>query len=160
MKIIALDIGSNMAFAHNVLPSLSVHSREFKGPRHERAAATQEWLESWFALVQEHGTADVVVYERPFNRGLDATRCGWGLAGIIEAAATRAGMAVLDVENGTVKRFALGKRDIRGATKADMIAAAQLMGYTGDNEHEADAWCLLQYAMEKVQWTETKKSKN
>lgn len=155
MKIIALDIGSNMAMAHNLRGVPSVLSCEFKGDRPTRAAETQVWLERRLQVLV---AADVVVYERPFNRGRDATRCSWGLAGIIEACATRAGMAVLDVENGTVKRFALGKRDIRGATKQDMIAAAQLMGYTGDNEHEADAWCLLQYAMEKVQWDSPKKN--
>lgn len=154
MKIIALDIGSNMALAHNLRGNPCVIFREFKGDRAYRAAGTQTWLEDRLKMLV---AADVIVYERPFNRGYDATRSSWGLAGIIEACATRAGMAVLDVENGTVKRFALGKRDIRGTTKQDMIAAAQLMGYTGDNEHEADAWCLLQYAMDRVQWDDTKK---
>ena len=144
MKIITLDLGSTMALAHNLRGEPSATSVTFKGDRETRAAATQIWLEDRLkGLI----AAEVVVYERPFARGADATRCLWGLAGIVEAAATRAGMAVLDVDVLTLKRFATGSTK---ATKEQMIEAAQLMGYTGDNEHEADAWCLLQYAMDRV----------
>jgi Holliday junction resolvasome RuvABC endonuclease subunit len=140
-----------MALAHNCAPGRPpvVVSESFKGTREVRAAATMDWLLEWFDAIQVCHHADAVVYERPFARGRDATRSLWGLAGIIEAAATRAGMAVLDVENQTLKKFATGNRK---ASKEQMIEAAQLMGYTGNNEHEADAWCLLQYATDRVQW--------
>ena len=146
MKVIALDLGSNMALAHNLRGHPSATSIAFRGDRETRAAATQIWLEDRLKVLI---AADAVVYERPFARGRDATRCLWGLAGIVEAAATRAGLPVLDVDVSTLKKFATGKA---GASKEQMIEAAQLMGYTGDNEHEADAWCLLQYSMDRIQW--------
>tara|TARA_R110000868_G_scaffold24342_4_gene96294 strand:- start:3168 stop:3626 length:459 start_codon:yes stop_codon:yes gene_type:complete len=149
MKVIALDLGSSMAMAHNVLGEARVQSKTFKGLREQRAADTRDWLDYWLEAIDLLGGADAVVYERPFARGRDATRCLWGLAGIVEAAATRAGLPVLDVDVSTLKKFATGKS---GASKEQMIEAAQLMGYTGDNEHEADAWCLLQYSMDRIQW--------
>lgn len=86
---------------------------------------------------------DVIVYERPFARGQAATRLLWGMAGVLEMLAARAGTAVLDISPGEIKKWAAG---VGGANKGDMIAAAHCLGYTGDNEHEADAYCLLKMA--------------
>jgi Holliday junction resolvasome RuvABC endonuclease subunit len=94
------------------------------------------------------GGLDLVVYETPFARGRDATRCGWGSAGVIEAAASLAGLPVLDISVATIKKFATGSGN---APKSEMIAAAQRLGYDGANEHIADAWCLLKYAEQNAE---------
>ena len=57
MKIITLDIGSNMALAHNLRGTPSVSSVHFKGDRHQRIAATQIWLEDRLKVLV---AADVV----------------------------------------------------------------------------------------------------
>lgn len=96
---------------------------------------------------------DCVVYERPFCRGMAATRSLWGYAGVIEAIATGRGFPVVDAENKSVKKFASG---LGGATKADMISAAKIL--LGNDrlpltEHMADAICGLHYALQFTEHT-------
>jgi Holliday junction resolvasome RuvABC endonuclease subunit len=93
---------------------------------------------------------DAVVFETPFARGRAATRSMWGMAGVLEACASEAGKPVVDVSVATIKKFATGHGH---APKNSMIAAAQKLGYRGDDDNEADAYCLLKYAeanLEKV----------
>lgn len=171
MKIIALDLGSNMALAHNIIPDVNVvDSKEFDGIRSHRAGAILAWLNRRFTEIKKAGCNEsiCVVYERPFGRGFDATRCGWGIAGIIEGLATHHGWAVTDQTPQSIKKFAIGgrarvkmtsaqRRVAAAAEKLDMLAAAQRMGYVGENEHEADAFCLLKYAEENLVVTPSKK---
>ncbi len=155
MKLIAIDLGSHMALAHNGDDDLVVTDyRHFEGLRSHRAGRTLIWLDqrvgeilAWYPAIQG------IVYERPFARGMDATRCLWGLAGVIEAVAFRHGLAVLDMTPADVKKFATtsGK-----GKKLDMLAAAQRMGYVGENEHEADAYCLLRAALSTATVTQPK----
>jgi hypothetical protein len=159
MKIIHFDLGTNMAFAHNGCDGVIVVERFVAtGARAERAAQTLRWISKRMRETQEAGIKfDVAHYERPFSRGFDATRCGWGLAGIIEAFYGY-DCVVLDSTPQSIKSFALGKAPARTkmtskekvtASKAEklaMIARAQDLGYYGDNEHEADAYLGLKYA--------------
>jgi len=158
MKIAAFDLGSTWAIATNQLSAkaelLGDKAEAFhidENPDRNRpklARKRPEVLGSFAATLAAMNDAtsrlDIVVYERPFARGQAATRLLWGMAGILEAAAHNAGVPVLDITPAEIKKWAVGKGN---ADKADMIEAAQLMGYGGDNEHEADAWCLLKFAM-------------
>lgn len=149
MKIIHFDIGSNMAFAHNGMGNDCIisDSREFKGNRQERAAATLRWLLKRFKEMKAEGIEfDVVHYERPFARGQAATRSLWGVAGILEAAAIIQGWPTLDSTPVEIKKFAGNAK----ASKDEMIAFARKIGYKGTNEHEADAYLGLQYALKYV----------
>lgn len=148
-RIIAFDIGANMAVAWNgPLDGFTVEHQKFESIREHRAGATLLWLTRQFRLIKfMEPKIDAVFYERPFARGDDATRCLWGLAGLIEATATNAGFPVVDMPPGTIKRWATGKGN---ATKEEMIGAAQIMGYDGTNEHEADCYLGLLYALENV----------
>lgn len=144
MKIIALDLGSNMALAHNGMDVPIVDNKVFKGTRAHRAHDTRCWLRDRFASIDLNCMPiSLVVYERPFARGMDATRSLWGIAGIVEQLATEFGWAVTDATPGDIKKWATGRGD---ASKEDMLAAAIRLGYMGDNEHEADAFCLLKFA--------------
>lgn len=142
MKIIAFDLGRNFAWAYNGHWSLMTGSINFgDAPRAHRQAALLNYLKR--TLAQLPSGIHAAIYETPFARGRDATRSLWGIAGIIEACATEGGLPVVDVAVPTLKKFATGHGK---ACKEDMIAAAQRMGYKGNNEHEADAVCLLRYA--------------
>lgn len=164
MNIIHFDIGSHMALAHNGCDGVVVVEHFVAtGPRQERAAQTLRWLAKRAAQMKAAGIVfNLCHYERPFSRGFDATRCGWGLAGIIEGV-FGSNCAMIDSTPQSIKSFALAKIDrtpsrSQGKMKsADrvvaakqeklwMIEAAQAMGYEGDNEHEADAFCGLKYA--------------
>ena len=138
MKIIAFDLGKNMSFAHNLNKTPFATHKTFDGTRAERLASTMVWL---LAIDWHH--FDACIYETPFARGRDATRCGWGVAGLIEACASNSCVPVMDAAVSTIKKFATGHGK---ACKEDMVAAAQRFGYKGSNEHEADAVCLLKYA--------------
>jgi Holliday junction resolvasome RuvABC endonuclease subunit len=146
MKIIAFDLGRNFAFAHNLSKRPATHLEVLTGEtRAHRLGSLSTFLNNLFFDYQSQGSPgfDIAVYETPFARGRDATRSLWGIAGIIEACATNAGLPVVDVAVPTIKKFATGHGK---ASKDQMIIAAKRMGYKGSNEHEADAVCLLRYA--------------
>jgi Holliday junction resolvasome RuvABC endonuclease subunit len=138
LKVIAFDLGAHMAYAHNV-DGLHWGNAVYEGTRPVKLAAIMNDLPN----ILEEEKFDIMVYETPFARGNAATRSGWGIAGILEACATQADMAVVDVAVPTIKKFATG--DFR-APKNAMIKAARKFGYKGKDEHEADAVCLLRYA--------------
>jgi len=146
VKIIAFDLGSTSAYAHNCGERIVTAARNFDGLRPKRLHEFSIWLEEVFSP-GEGLELDAVIYERPFARGLHATRSLWGMAGVLEGEATYAGYPVLDMPPSSIKKFATGKGN---ADKAEMLVAAKMMGYTGENEHEADAFCLLQYAVGNV----------
>jgi hypothetical protein len=158
LKIIHFDLGTNMAFAHNGCGEPICERFVASGTRAQRAAQTLNWLQQRLMEMYAEGvTFDVAHYERPFARGFDATRCGWGLAGIIEAI-FGSDCVVLDSTPQAIKSFALGKAPARKKTSSKekkiasvaekllMIEKAQALGYYGDNEHEADAFLGLKYA--------------
>ncbi len=144
LKLIHFDLGSNMAFAHNCCGDVVIVDHfTAKGTRQERAYATLCWLENRFnSMDATKLLPDAVHYERPFARGQHATRSLWGVAGLLEATAKRYGLDTFDSTPKEIKKFAGNYK----ASKDDMIAAAQALGYKGFNEHEADAFIGLKYA--------------
>jgi hypothetical protein len=172
MNIIHFDLGSHMAFAHNGCTDIGLvecDHFDVEGPRAVRAAKILAWLIALKDRCEYEGIKfDVAHYERPFARGFDATRCGWGIAGLIEAVFGN-DCVVLDTTPQSIKSFALGSKKIarKKMTSAErriaaaeeklaMIVRAQELGYTGNNEHEADAFLGLKYAetycQKEIQW--------
>lgn len=164
MNILHFDLGTNMALAHNACGDVIVTEHFVaSGPRAERAAQTLRWMAKRASEMKKAGLViNLTHYERPFSRGFDATRCTWGLAGIIEGV-FGGHCAIIDSTPQSIKSFALakiGRVPSRSKTKMKskareaaaaqeklwMIEAAQFMGYQGTNEHEADAFCGLKYA--------------
>jgi Holliday junction resolvasome RuvABC endonuclease subunit len=143
MKIVAFDLGSTIGWATNMPHTLPFGHHTFTGTRVERIAEIQIWLKKF-----RWGEVDAVVYETPLTRGQAATRILWGIAALLEAAATTAKLPVIDVAVPTIKKFATGHGM---ASKDEMLAATRKFGYTGDNEHEADAVCLLHYAIANLE---------
>lgn len=114
-------------------------------PRPERLQRFMGWLEDQFTMFGPMGDAAkddemVILYERPFCRGMGATRSGWGLAGVAEAVATNEGAAVLDITPKSIKLATTGKG---GATKDEVTAALRQRGYSITQHDEADAVALL-----------------
>lgn len=138
MKLLAFDLGSHMGLAYDGADGSPVTLKiVLGGKRPARLGGLQR------ALAALDLKPDTVIYERPFARGAHATRSLWGTAGIVEAWADTIGAAVVDATPSEIKTFATGSG---AASKDMMIAAAQTFGYTGTDEHEADAVCLLMYA--------------
>lgn len=145
MKLIAIDPGSNeMGIMHYRLAR--PRTLYFSGNRPYRLAQVMLQLDDIFVV---DPFIDTVLFERPFARGGPATRCLWGVAGIIEAVATKHGCATLDITPSMLKKWALGKGG--GLRNKDpMIALAGVMGYDGLNEHEADALLLYHFGLEHI----------
>ncbi len=152
MKILALDLGANIGWAeigHAGLRRAGVET--FTGDRKQRAGKTQKFLQR----LMKSGP-DAVIYERPFARGKHATRALWGLAGIIEACAENAGAACLDVLPAAIKKHAAGTGN---ADKEAMMAAASVIWKAAvENEHMADAICLLDYAEKNIEVSNVRSS--
>ena len=74
MKILALDLGSTTGWAYGCPGKPTRYGVEvFKGTRTERLGSFTTWLNRLLGMELDRGL-DVVVYERPFARGLHATR--------------------------------------------------------------------------------------
>lgn len=148
-KIISFDLGSTVAWADNYGDGL--HWGHIEKPQ---GMIREHWLAMVYARLDLLFTGaaqylDAVFYERPFARGQAATRMGWGLAGVIEAVASKHNLPCLDMPPSSIKKFAAGHGK---AEKSDMLASAQvLFGYEGANEHEADAVCGLHYAISNIE---------
>ena len=145
MKIIAFDLGANLAYATNCCQD-NIGTRVCIGDRRKRAEAALWWFEDCILYAKDNGL-ECVIYERPFARGEHATRALWGLAGILEAVAMKYGFTALDVPPLSIKKWITGNAH---AGKELMMIRAKELGYIGDNEHEADAFCLLKYAEANV----------
>lgn len=146
MKILALDLGAKTGWCllwdGDVVES---GTKEFPGDRHTRLRDFWYWLEARMDHFTKTRHA-VVAYERPFARGLHATRSLWGMAGITEAVGSRHA-AVLDVNVQTLKKWA----GCDSKNKAGMmVKARELLGREPDDDNHADAVCLAYYVAEKA----------
>jgi hypothetical protein len=145
MKLIAIDLGKfigvfNGEDAHTEFlgdPPKGWGADEFR-PR--RFGNAMRFLDRYF--LQEG--PDVVAYEKPFNRGLGATRAGWGYAGIIEALADQYQAAILDPSNQKIRQWATGTGKKQGSKNPMIERAKELTGLDLD-EHSADAVCMWHY---------------
>jgi len=155
MKILALDLGSTTGWAMIKEGKVFQYGeRTFKGDRAIRFEAMRKWLKSMTA----HDHPELIIFERPFCRGMHATRSLWGMAAVAEGVAVWRGIPSLDIVPCTLKKWATGNGR---ASKALMIEAASDMLYPGAvafdlglrdlGEHEADAIILGLYAHEHVE---------
>ncbi len=115
------------------------------------AGARQVRLAKLLEGLQDLSTScDVVAYYRPFARGADATRCGWGAVGVVEAVFGRQA-AVLDVAEITVRAWhKFPAKLARADLKKFSVDLANKLGYHPVTHDEADAALLLHYVQEKI----------
>lgn len=100
----------------------------------------------WLLGMLEKYQPDVVVYERPFCRGLHATRSLWGMAGVVEAV-SKPCATVFDVNPQQLKKWAG-----RGANqKAGTTLRCHELGVVPVDDNHADAVCLAYYALEAME---------
>lgn len=134
--ILGLDLGSTTGWS---LPHR--HGEfEFTGSREEKIFTLYN------RLLEEFQGEDVsaIIYERPFNRGLAATRMGWGMAGAVEIYSQEIQVGCVDMPPGTFKKWFTGNGH---ANKDDMIETARSLGYHLEEgqEHAADAIAVRLY---------------
>lgn len=148
MRVLAFDLGSSMAavWGDNQI-AREVKYRAFEGQRSQKLKDIRTWLYGRFCEADDNGV-DAVIFERPFCRGLAATRLLWGIAALIEELSEQFGIACVDIGPSAIKKWATGNGK---ATKEDMITEAIRRSGSGSfNEHEADAYLLCHYGMENI----------
>lgn len=145
LNIVALDLATKTGWACLIEGKVSSGVQVFDLKRGEspgmRFLRLRAWLDEMIVL---SGKLDVVVFEQAHHRGGAATQLCVGMATEVLAWAAKIGAETMPVHTGTLKKFATGKGN---AGKPEMIDAAKRMGYSPADDNEADACCLLEYAM-------------
>jgi crossover junction endodeoxyribonuclease RuvC len=149
-SILAVDIGSSFGWAWVVGGEVA----DF-GSYTVKGKSRGERLVDFNAHVADivPVSVDGVIYERPFCRGLHATRLLWGMAAIVEMQAHIAGKPCVDQVSTTIKKWFTGNGR---ADKTDMIWYANhsiaAIGRVASNDHEADAIALGLYAVKHARF--------
>lgn len=146
MNILALDLATQAGWATNVgrqsgVQTFDVKRGESPGMRFLRCRG---WLNEIRPLL---GGIDVIVYEQAHHRGGAATACCVGLVSTVLTFAAEHGIETMPVHTAELKKWATGKGN---AGKPAMIEAARQRGWKPEDDNEADAQLLLEYALESL----------
>lgn len=150
LSVLAIDPGSIAGFCFQ-RPDAEAdvwHLELPKGPINR----PKRWSSLRGALVTalERYHPDVVACELPLSRGQDAKACLFGDIAIIRQACWEFGVTCLDPINVTTVKQHAGVPASSKGDKAMMVRAATLMGFTVENDHEADACVLADYVQGKA----------
>ena len=103
----------------------------------------------------DYGPYDFVVYEEQFVRGDAATRCLYGVVGVIESVAIMCGAGVMPVPQGTLRSWAAlqgADPQLKGKELYAVVAALYDDGLASRkvSEHEMDAACVYHFVKDKA----------
>lgn len=148
MIILSLDLATTTGWATNIGSRLS-GTIKFELKRGESPGMRFLRFRAWLREMHEltNGSMDVIVYEQAHHRGGAATACCVGLITEIKAFAAENEVELMPVHTATFKKFATGSGR---ANKMQMVVAARGLGWTSEDDNEADAQLLLEYAMAEL----------
>lgn len=111
--------------------------------------------EALSTFMSDYGPYDFVVYEEQFQRGDAATRCLYGIVGVIEAVANLCGAGVMPVPQGTLRSWAALQGvdpKLKGKELYAKVAALYDDGLASRkvSEHEMDAACVYHFVRDKA----------
>ena len=148
-SILALDLGASTGWATRGTPpapevmisgTISFKSRRFEGGG-MRYLRFRQWLTEVLVLA-----ADPAVFfeEVRAHRGVDAAHIYGGFLAVLSALCEDRSIPYEGVPVGTIKRHATGKGN---ANKAAMVLAATARGWHPEDDNEADAQWLADWAL-------------
>jgi len=112
------------------------------------------WLRfrAWLTEMEHYmnslsGPFNLIVYERAHHRGGAATAAGLGYQTEVESFAARIQAELMPVHSNTLKKWATGSGR---AGKPEMENAARQRGFDPQDDNEADAILLREYAVEQL----------
>lgn len=146
--VLALDLGTVTGWAIGSSPaSLQSGTVSFRPSRYDGGGMRYLRFRHWpQGLAETAGPFSAIQYEEVRRHaGTDAAHVYGGLQATLSAWAEEAGIPYGSVPVGTIKRHATGKGN---ADKAAMMAAVQSKGFHPADDNEADAICLLIWALE------------
>jgi Holliday junction resolvasome RuvABC endonuclease subunit len=148
MNIFALDLATKTGWSTNI------HGRrcgviEFPIKRGERPGMRflrcRAWLNEMWRLLDQQ--IEIIVYEQAHHRGGAATACCVGLVTEVQAFAAEHDIELMPVHTATLKKFSTGSGR---ASKQDMVKTAKERGWNPQDDNEADACLLLEYALAEL----------
>ena len=148
MNLFALDIATKTGWATNIhgkrsgVTEFAIKRGESPGMRFLRCRA---WLNEMWELLNPK--IQLIVYEQAHHRGGAATAVCVGLSTEVQAFAAEHDIEIMPVHTATLKKFATGSGR---AGKLDMIRAAEARGWDPQDDNEADAALLLEYAFNEL----------
>lgn len=155
MNILALDSGTKTGWATWMDMIIQSGMQDFSLRRGEspgmRFLNFHIWLEGMIGKVKP----GLIVYERAHHRGGAATEVGVGLTTQIQIIASKNDINYAAVHSGTLKKAILGsgkasKDKMRAAANDFLFAHSQdSQGRTVGSQDEADAVCVLEYALKE-----------
>jgi hypothetical protein len=145
MNILALDLATKTGWSTNIhgrrfgITEFVLKRGESPGMRFLRCRA---WLNEMWRLLDQQ--IEIMVYEQAHHRGGAATAVCVGLITEVQAFAAEHDIELMSVHTATLKKFSTGSGR---ASKQEMIKAAEQRGWNPQDDNEADACLLLEYAL-------------
>lgn len=151
MNILALDLATSTGWALAENGRIESGVQSFAKARGETNGILflrfNRWLDE-VASVGGKARVRVLAYEQAHHRGGSATEICVGLATRVQEFCAKHGIECLPVHTATLKKHAVG---IGNAKKEHMIiAASRFVGRAITDDNEADALCLLKYALDDL----------
>ena len=145
--ILSLDLGTNTGWAISIPPDRIISGCEsFKIDRFSGAGMRYLRFSRWLDDIHGCYPFSRVVYEEVRRHAcVDAAHAYGGFMSHLTAWCEQHSVPYAGVPVGTIKKHATGKGN---ASKDMMIAAARGAGSSTSNDNEADAICLLRWALD------------
>lgn len=149
MNILSLDLGTNTGWAHNANGVITFGVQNFAPRRFEGGGMRYLRFNRWLTEMRSFDRIDAVFFEEVRRHmGTDAAHIYGGLLGQLTAWCEEREIPYQGIPVQTIKKFATGKGN---AGKCLMIEAARGWGHQVTDDNEADAVCLLKYAISSFQ---------
>jgi Holliday junction resolvasome RuvABC endonuclease subunit len=146
MTILALDLGTTTGFAFRQDGRTVWGTWSFKPGQFEGGGMRYLRFQNELNKLNPIHTLEAVYFEEVrAHKGTAAAHVYGGLMATLTAWCEANGVPYMGVPVGTIKRHATGKGN---AKKPETIAAMQAKGFTPQNDNEADALALLDWAIE------------
>ncbi|MBP8789521.1 MAG: hypothetical protein KBH41_19065 [Azonexus sp.] len=145
--ILALDLGTTTGWAVLADGTITSGSQSFKPQRFEGGGMRFLKFKRWLFDMSCCGTypLDAVYFEEVRRHaGVDAAHAYGGFMAHLMAWCEHHDIPYQGVPVGTIKKHATGKGN---AGKSEMLASAQSRGFNPEDDNEADALALLDWAM-------------
>nr|WP_281719957.1 hypothetical protein [Nitrosomonas nitrosa] len=146
-KILALDLGTNTGWAIKQQDgTVTSGTQNFKPGRFEGGGMRFLRFKRWLSEINNSVDGIDSVYFEEVRRhlGVDAAHAYGGFMAHLTAWCEHHNIPYQGVPVGTIKRYATGKGN---AKKNDMMDKVRSWGYKPCDDNEADAICLVHYAV-------------
>lgn len=143
MNILSLDIATKTGWCTKTASGVW----DFKPKRGESEGMRVVRFKSRVREMITMEQINVIAYERPAGIHKASIMVASEMIGVLKDLCIELGVEVANYAATEIKKFATGKGN---AKKPDMIAAAQALGYTPEDDNEADAIHLYRLAIQEL----------